>query len=94
MRVVTVLCVAMLLGAAAGCGSQGSGPARTPLLTGKLEAGTFWKAPLTVAGNEGSDHPKGSRVEIYDQFLVVTTPEGLTFVHPHGTYSGLAIKKD
>jgi hypothetical protein len=63
-------------------------------LAGKLEGGTFWKNPLTAASNEGGEYPKDSRVEVYEQFVVVTTPEGLSHVHPHGYYSGLAIKRD
>jgi hypothetical protein len=66
-----------------------------PLLIGKLESGTFWKSSLTgVNSNEGHDDTKGSRVEVYDTFVVITTPDGLSHVHPHGYYSGLAIKRD
>jgi hypothetical protein len=63
-------------------------------MTGKLEAGTFWKNPLTAPSNEGGGYDKGSRVEVYDQFVVVTTPDGVSHVHPQGHYSGLAIKRD
>jgi hypothetical protein len=28
-------------------------------------------------------------VEVYDQFVMVTTQDGLSHVHPHGYYSGL-----
>ena len=65
-----------------------------PLLTGKLEGGSFWKQPLPAGNNEGGEYAKGSRVEVYDQFVVITAPDGLSHVHPHGFYSGLAIKKD
>ncbi|HEV3078569.1 MAG TPA: hypothetical protein VGY66_02275 [Gemmataceae bacterium] len=89
MRVALMLCALAVLGLASGCGSS-----RGPLLGGKLEHGTFWKNPLTAASNEGGEYEKGSRIEVYDQFVVVTTPDGLSHVHPHGYYSGLAIKKD
>jgi hypothetical protein len=65
-----------------------------PLFTGKLEGGTFWQKPLTSASNEGGEYEKGSRVEVYDQFVVITTSNGLSHVHPHGSYSGLAIKRE
>jgi hypothetical protein len=89
MRGAWALCVVALLGLAPGCGSR-----QGPLVTGKLEAGTFWKNPLSAPANEGGDYAKGSRVEIYEQFVVVTTPDGLSHVHPHGYYSGLALRKD
>jgi hypothetical protein len=63
-------------------------------LVGKLEGGTFWKNPLSAASNEGGEYQKGSRVEVYEQFIVVTTPDGVSHVHPHGHYSGLTFKKD
>ena len=95
MRVAVALCLVVLLGFASGCGSrQEAGPPRGPLIAGKLEGGTFWKNPLTVASNEGGGYDKGSRVEVYDQFVVVTTPDGLSHIHPHGYYSGLVFKKD
>lgn len=91
MRVALALCLVAMLGLASGCGSrQDSGP----LFAGKLEGGTFWKNPLTAASNEGGGYANGIPVEVYDQFVVVTTPDGLSHVHPHGYYSGLAIRRD
>jgi hypothetical protein len=89
MRVALVpgLVVSLLL--ATGCGSP-----RGPLAAGKLEGGTFWKNPLSASSNEGGNYAKGSRVGVYDQFVVVTTEDGLSHVHPHGYYSGLVFKKD
>jgi hypothetical protein len=82
----------VLVGVASGCGSH-QGPVRQgPLLTGKLQTGTFWKNPLTAPSNEGND--KGSVVEIFDQFIVVTTPDGLSHVYPPHHCSGLTIKRD
>jgi hypothetical protein len=85
--------VALALSLSLGCGARQEA-GRAPLQVGKLESGTFWKAPLSAASNEGSDYPKGSRVEIYDQFIVVTPQDGISHVHPHGHYSGLAFKRD
>jgi hypothetical protein len=84
-----VLCLTGLLAFA-----HGRGSARAPLVAGTLETGTFWKYPLTAGSNEGGGYEKGSRVEVHEQFVVVTTPDGLSHVHPHGYYSGLAIKRD
>jgi hypothetical protein len=90
-----MVCLLGLLVLTSGCGSrQEASPPRGPLFAGKLEGGTFWKNPLTASSNEGGGHEQGSRVEVYDQFIVVTTPGGLSHVHPHGYYSGLVIKKD
>ena len=95
MRIPLALCLVLFLPLASGCGSRQEGsPARGPLFAGKLEDGTFWQKPLTSASNEGGGYAKGSRVEVYDQFVVVTTSDGLSHVHPHGYYSGLMIKKD
>jgi len=78
-----------------GCGSrQEASPSHGPLFAGKLEGGNFWKSPLSAASNEGGEYAKGSRVEVYEQIVVVTTSDGVSHVHPHGYYSGLAIKKD
>jgi hypothetical protein len=44
--------------------------------------------------NEGGGYDRGSRVEVYDAFVVVITPDGISHIHPHGFYSDLRIKKD
>jgi hypothetical protein len=74
--------------------TQEANLARTPLFTGKLEGGTFWKYPLSAANNEGGGYANGSRIDVYEQFVVVTTSDGISYVHLHGYHSGLAIKKD
>jgi hypothetical protein len=89
MRVTLTLWLVALLISVSGCGSRPEA-----LFVGTLEAGTFWQKPLTSSTNEGSSYAKGCRVEVYDQFITVTTPDGLSHVHPHGYYSGLTIKKD
>jgi hypothetical protein len=89
MRIVWALCALVLLGMASGCGAR-----QGPLVAGRLEGGTFWKSPMGTSSNEGGEYAQGSRVEVYDQFVVVTTPDGLSHVHPHGYYSGLMFKKD
>jgi hypothetical protein len=93
MRLAFALSVLLALALSSGCGPRQEA-SRAPLQVGKLEGGTFWKSPLSAASNEGGDYPKGSRVEIYDQFVVVTPENGISHVHPHGYYSGLAFKRD
>jgi hypothetical protein len=95
MRAVVASSLLGLLVFASGCSfNPTTHVTRGPLFAGKLEDGTFWKNPLTAASNEGGGYAKGSRVEVYDQFVVVTTSDGLSHLHPHGYYSGLAIKRD
>ena len=94
MRITLSVCALALLALGSGCGSGNHAPARGPVLVGKLEGGTFWKAPTSAPNNEGGEYEKGSRVEVYDQFVAVTTPNGLTHIHPHGHYSGLMIRRE
>jgi hypothetical protein len=83
-----IACLCGLFVLAAGC-SQTPGP----LLSGKLQSGTFWKNPVGTSSNEGGGFQEGSRVEIYDRFIVITTPSGDSHVIPQGHYSDLTIKK-
>jgi hypothetical protein len=83
----------VLLGPASGCGPRQEH--RAPLFTGRLEGGTFWQKPVASGGsNEGGGYDKGSRVEVYEDFVVVTTADGLSHVHPLGNCTGLTIKRD
>jgi hypothetical protein len=95
MRIAMALGMLAVTGLVSGCGSrQEASLPRGPLLTGKLEGGYFWKNPLSAPNNEGGGYENGSRAEVYENFIVVTTSDGLSHVHPHGYYSGLAIKKE
>lgn len=95
MRVATAACLVGLVAFCSGCGQRpDAGPARGPLFVGKAEGGSYWKNPLTASSNEGGEIEKGSRVEVYDQFIVVTNPGGLSRVLPHGYYSNLVLKKE
>ena len=94
MRVAAASYLLGLLVLASGCSSRHEASlSRGLLFAGTLEGGMFWKNPLTAANNEGNGYAKGSRVEVFDQFVVVTTSDGLSHLHPHGYYSGLAIKR-
>ena len=94
MRIAFMMCLLGMLALASGCGSGGTSSTRGPLFAGTLEAGSFWKYPLTASSNEGGEFEKGSRVEVYDEFIVVTPKDGTSRIHPHDYYSGLRIKKD
>ena len=95
MRVTVAACLFGLVALCFGCSSRPDvSPARGPLFVGKAESGNYWKNPLTASSNEGGEIEKGSRVEVYDQFIVVTNPGGLSRVLPHGYYSGLVLKKE
>jgi len=97
MRIALFSCIIVVNGLVSGCGSgHEASPPRTPILAGKLNTGIFWKTSLlnSTTTNEGGGYDQGSRVEVYDQFMVVTTSDGVGHVHPHGFYSGLSIKKD
>src|SRR6516162_4036344 len=80
MRIALFSCIIMVIGLVSGCGS-GHIPSRSgpPILTGKLHAGTFWKTSLlnSTTANEGGGYDQGRRVEVYDQFVVVTTSDGV-----------------
>ena len=87
MRIIMLWCALVILGLTAGCGCGSKA-----LVVGTLEDGMFWEKPLTAASNSGGGYIKGSRVAVYDQFVVITTPDGVSHVHPHGFYSRLQIK--
>lgn len=91
MKAVTTLLAVALLGIATGCSSKDE-----PLVVGKLKSGTFWKYSLASSSpsNEGGSYPAGSRVEVYDGFVLIITPQGTSHIHPHGFYSDLSIEKD
>ncbi len=72
----------------------GVGCSRGALLTGRAEGGTIWKNPTSAPSNEGEGIPKGSRVEVYDRFIVVTDSVGQSQVVLDAYFSGLVLKKD
>lgn len=94
MRTALLLCTIALVCLLSGCGPSKQQVTEGPVLTGKLEGGSFWQKPLISPSNEGGEYEKGSKVEVFDQFVVVTSQDGISRVHPHGYYSGLRIKRD
>jgi hypothetical protein len=89
MKIIHVAGLCGLLALISGCGQS-----HQPLVVGKLESGTFWKSPTSSTNNEGGGFEKGSRVEIYEHFIVITTSQGNTHVYPQGNYSELVIKRE
>jgi hypothetical protein len=68
------------------------------IASGELISVTLWKAPVQRPGetgsNSGDSPPKGSRVQIYPNFILVTDPSGNTQLSLHGWYTELRFKAD
>ena len=72
-----------------------SGCGRGPLVTGKADGGMIWKNPMSSASNEGHQIEKGSRVEVYEGFIVVTDLAGRkSDSGADDLLSGLVLKKE
>lgn len=74
-------------------------PALRPVMTGEQASGVPLRLWRKAYGNDGGSNsawnaPAGSRVEVYEAFIIVTTPDGVAGVSQHGHYTGLAIKRD
>ena len=91
MKMIMTLCAIVLLGLSGGCGCR-----EEPVAVGKLKTGLFWKYSLACSStsNEGDGYDAGSRVEIYREFVVIRTPDGISHFHPHGFYSHLSIERE
>ena len=87
MRSTLLVLFSGMLLFASGCG-------RGPLVTGKADGGMIWKNPMSSASNEGHQIEKGSRVEVYEGFIVVTDLAGRSEVVPDAYFSGLVLKKE
>ena len=71
--------------------------ASQPLAVGTLERVTVWSKPVQRPGetgeNSGNSPPKGSRVEVYDRFILITPPDGPTILSLHGWYTDLTFRR-
>jgi hypothetical protein len=67
-----------------------------PIVSGKAASGTIWEKPVeTKAGsNTGQPIEAGSRVDIYEQFIIVTPPKGRSTLSLHGWYTNLSFEKN
>jgi hypothetical protein len=64
-----------------------------PLVSGEFLSGTLWERPMGAIGpNSPYTPPSGSRVDVYDNFIVVTDSEGIAELSLHGSYTKLRFK--
>ena len=65
-----------------------------PLVSGEFLSGTLWEKPVIHAPgtNAGYSPASGSRVDVYDNFIVVTDAEGNADLSLHGSYTKLRFK--
>jgi cbb3-type cytochrome oxidase subunit 3 len=65
-----------------------------PLVSGEFLSGTLWEKPVihTQGTNTGYSPASGSRVDMYDSFIVVTDAEGISELSLHGSYTKLRFK--
>lgn len=97
-RFVCLAAILFLL-AIAGCGgSPAPQPEPRPIAFGTIERLTVWSNPVQRPGETGSNAglspPKGSRIEVYDEFILITPAEGPTILSPHGWYTDLSFNGD
>jgi len=79
---------------AAGLAKQSPSHAK-PIATGEVVHGTIWDKPVTnPQNNTGNPIEAGSRVEIYEQFIIVTSRAGEAEIAPHGWYTDLRFKPE
>jgi hypothetical protein len=93
-----LLAVLLLSIAIGGCSSSNERAVAVPLASGLIESVAIWDKPFQRAGetgsNDGHPAPQGSRVEVYEQFILITPPDGPTTLTPHGWYTDLKFKRD
>jgi hypothetical protein len=71
------------------------GPQLTPIASGTVMSGTIWNKPVGSSGpNLSFPIPEGSRVEVYNNFIIVTYSKGVSEILSHGWYSSLKFNKD
>ena len=91
-----LLAAPLLLIAIGGC-SRSQPAVAAPLASGTIESVTIWDKPVQRAGetgsNDGHPAPQGSRVEVYERFILITPPDGPTTLTLHGWYTDLKFKR-
>ena len=73
----------------------GAAPAQgaQPLVSGEFLSGTLWDKPVGALGsNTGHSPAAGARLDVYDNFIVVTDAEGISELSLHGSYTKLRFK--
>jgi hypothetical protein len=70
---------------------------RRPIAQGTLENVTVWNKPVQSPGetgsNSGSAYGPGGSVEIYDEFIIVTSESGSSVLSLHGWYTNLRFER-
>ncbi len=107
MSRVVLLGIAAVLGIIilSGCDRQSANAAiRTEapgpqlIASGELLNVTLWEKPVQRANEDGSNSgntlPKGSRVSVYANFILVTDSAGVTKLSLNGWYTDLRFKAD
>jgi hypothetical protein len=94
-RVAAALVIMVAAGGCAG-GCAGGSSSPRPIVSGKYQRVTLHTTPNGGQSNEGFSPTggTGSRVDVYDKFIVVTDHYGVAHVSPHGWYSWLQFKPD
>ena len=99
LRISSAILAIMTAPFIVGCSKEQARPlAPAPVATGKLISVTVWEKPVQRPGemgqNSGSSAPEGSHVDVYDQFIIVTMPNGEKTLSLHGWYTNLRFKAD
>jgi len=71
--------------------------APAPIASGKLITVTVWEKPVQRPGELGSNSSytmEKGRVDVYDQFIILTSNEGKKTVCLHGWYTNLRFEQD
>ena len=96
-RQIIVYCAVILsLTWLCGCDRTQPQSGQAPIASGTLVSGTLWQRPIAGPGvtgsNSGNSPAKGSRVDIYDKFIIVTDAGGVSWGSLHGWYTELKFK--
>lgn len=98
MRACLAACAVVAAIALSGCcrNHEPSGESMrmpAPIKSGVLVSGTLWSKPVGSTGqNTGNSPEPGSRIEVYDGFIIVTAEDGTQTITPHGWYTDLRLK--
>ena len=65
----------------------------TPLLSGKLVSVDVWTS-APQPGSTGNTRLSQGRVEVYEHFIVVTSPDGERSLYLHGWFSNLRFRAE
>jgi hypothetical protein len=65
----------------------------TPILSGKLVGVDVWTS-APEKGSTGNARLTQGRVEVYEHFMVITSPDGERSLYPHGWYANLRFRAE